>query len=187
MEYWGEQAALWAPIVYGDEVLGVLELVEHRRRREFSEDDTTLARHMADLAAVALLNARASRAAEARNRQLTALIESSRAMTSTLDLDEVLEIVCRETAEAVGSSCSYIYEYDPEKDTMVWLAEYQRDPSRTFEEPIGSAYPLVALFQDATVIREHRPVEARLDDPLINAVDLDNFTTGESNRRSWCR
>ena len=71
---------------------------------------------------------------------------------------------------------------------MVWLAEFQRDPSRTFESRFGARTPFVALFQDATVIHavQHRPVEARLDDPLINAVDLEQLHDwGEQGRDGW--
>ena len=37
MEFWGERAAIWAPIVHGDRVLGMLELTEKERERTFSE------------------------------------------------------------------------------------------------------------------------------------------------------
>lgn len=168
MGYWGEMAALWAPIVHGDDVVGLLELVEQRYRREFSREDRDLARNMADLAAIAVMNARASRTAEAHNRQLTALIESSRAMTSTLDLDEVLDTVCREAALALDTSCSYIYAYDGDDDSLMWLAQYQRDEDHVFEEPLGSVYPLADLPQDSAVVHSRRAVEVRMDDPDLD-------------------
>jgi diguanylate cyclase (GGDEF)-like protein len=170
MAYWGELAAIWAPIVADDEVIGILELTEKRAPRRFGEADKLLVRQMADLAALALRNARDSRAVAARNRQLTALIDSSRAMTSTLDLDEVLDVVCRQTARALGAQSSYIYEYDPEAHTMVWLAHYQRDPSHGFEEPLGTVYPLDDLPQDRVVIQTRRPVQVSLDDPDVDPV-----------------
>jgi diguanylate cyclase (GGDEF)-like protein len=170
MEYWGERAAVWAPIVYGDQVLGMLELTEKERDRVFTEADERLVGQMAGVAAIALHNARLSRAAEERNRQLTALIGASRAMTSTLDLDELLEVVCRQAALALDAGSSYIYEYDPEADAMVWLAEHQRDPSHSFEEPLGTVYPIEDLPQDLAVVRTRRPIEARLDDPELDDV-----------------
>jgi diguanylate cyclase (GGDEF)-like protein len=170
MAYWGELAAIWAPIVADDEVIGILELTEKRAPRRFGEADKLLVRQMADLAALALRNARDSHAVAARNRQLTALIDSSRAMTSTLDLEEVLDVVCRQTARALGAQSSYIYEYDPEADTMVWLAHYQRDPSHGFEEPLGTVYPIEDLPQDRVVIQTRRPVQVSLDDPDVDPV-----------------
>jgi len=170
MTYWGETAAIRAPIVHGEELLGLLELTEKDRERTFDDDDRRLVRQMAALAAVALHNARVSRAAEEHNRQLTALIGASRAMTSTLDLDEVLDAVCRQAAFALDTTSSYIYRYDPDDQTMVWLAEYQRDPAHTFEEPLGSVYPIEDLPQDLAVVRTRRPVEMRLDDPDLSAA-----------------
>ena len=167
MLYWGELAAIWAPITHGEEVLGILELTEKECPRTFTEGETTLVRRMAALAGMALRNARITRAVNERNRQLTALIDSSKAMISTLDIDEVLDVVCRQAALALDASCSYIYEYDPEDDSMIWLAEYQRDPAHTIEEPIGSVCPLDQLPHGFAVVRTRRPMELRLDDPLI--------------------
>jgi diguanylate cyclase (GGDEF)-like protein len=170
MTYWGELAAIWAPIVADDEVLGVLELTEKQAPRRFGEADKLFVRQMADLAALALRNARDSHAVAARNRQLTALIDSSRAMTSTLDLEKVLDVVCRQTARALGAQSSYIYEYDQEANTMAWLAHYQRDPSHGFEEPLGTVYPIEDLPQDRVVIQTRRPVQVSLDDPDVDPV-----------------
>src|SRR5665647_894024 len=170
MAYWGELAAIWAPIVANDEVLGVLELTEKRSPRRFGDADKLLVRQTADLAALALRNTRDSRAVAARNRQLTALIDSARAMTSTLDLDEVLDVVCRQTARALGAQSSYIYGYDPEENTLAWLAHYERDPSHTCEEPLGTVYLVDHLPQHRAVIQSRRPVQVSLDDPDIDPV-----------------
>ena len=170
MAFWGERAAIWAPIVHGDEVLGMLELTEKEHERVFTGDEERLVRQMAALAAIALYNARATRAAEERNRQLSALIGASRAMTSTLDLDELLEVICRQAALALDTGSSYIYEYDAEADAMVWLAEYQRDASHAFEEPLGAVYPIEDLPQDLAVVRTRKPVEVRLDDPGLDDI-----------------
>lgn len=170
MAYWGELAAIWAPIVADDKVIGILELTEKRTPRRFGEADMLLVRQMADLAALALRNAHDSRAVAARNRQIAAFIDSSRAMTSTLHLDEVLDVVCRQTARALGAQSSYIYQYDPEENTLVWLAHYQRDPSHTFEEPLGGVYPIEDLPQDRALVQTRRPVQVSLDDPDLDPV-----------------
>jgi len=170
MAYWGELAAIWAPIVADDKVIGILELTEKRTPRRFGEADMLLVRQMADLAALALRNAHDSRAVAARNRQIAAFIDSSRAMTSTLHLDEVLDVVCRQTPRALGAQSSYIYQYDPEENTLVWLAHYQRDPSHTFEEPLGAVYPIEDLPQDRALVQTRRPVQVSLDDPDLDPV-----------------
>ena len=167
MEYWGELAAVWAPVTHAGEVLGILELTEKERTREFSVADTELVRRMATLAGIALYNAHMRREMEERNRQLTALIDSSKAMLSTLDIDEVLDVVCRQAVRALDAACSYIYEYDPDDDSMIWLAQFQRDPDHRFEEPLGSVCPTGELPYEFNVVRTRKPAELRLDDPFL--------------------
>ena len=58
MEFWDEKSCLLVPLIFKDEVIGCLELVEKRRLRRFSADDEQLASTLAALAAVAIQNAR---------------------------------------------------------------------------------------------------------------------------------
>lgn len=101
MEYWGEQTALFAPIVLDGEVLGIIELTEHRRHREFSSTDLRLVEALADVAAVAVDNARSSGRQRIINARLNALLDTSRAISSTVVLDEVLQMVAERVAEAL--------------------------------------------------------------------------------------
>ena len=152
MAYWGEKTALYAPIMDGDEFLGVVELVEHRERREFTDADLRLVTGLADVAAVAIANARASSAAEMRNRHLTALLDASRAITSTVVLEEVLQRVTEEAARALDAPSVYIYEYDPLADAIIWHAQYQADPSYGAADPEGTVYSLDDYPDDREVI-----------------------------------
>jgi diguanylate cyclase (GGDEF)-like protein len=179
MAYWGELAAIWSPITFRREVLGILELTEKETPRQFDAKDVRAVGRLASLAGIALHNARASRAAEERNRQLTALIDASRAMVSTLDPGKVFAIVCRQAALALGTGSSYIYLYDREDRTMAWLAEYQTDASHTFDEPLGTVYPIDEYPQQRAVVETRLPVEARTDDPDLDPVARENLVDWE--------
>ena len=54
----GRESCLLVPLVFEDEVIGRLELVEKRHLRRFSEQECELASTLAALAAVAIVNAR---------------------------------------------------------------------------------------------------------------------------------
>ncbi len=164
MAYWGELAALYAPILHEGETLGILELTERRERRGFGDGDLKLVKQMAGLTGVALHNARESRTAQTRNRHLSALIESARTMSSTLVFEELLEAVCRQVAEALDAPSSYIYEYDAESATVTWLAHYESDPDREFEEPLGTVYPIADYPHDRKAIETLSVVQVSLDD-----------------------
>jgi diguanylate cyclase (GGDEF)-like protein len=58
MRFWGEKSCLLVPLVFKDEVMGCLELVEKRSIRRFSDEERELATTLAALAAVAIQNAR---------------------------------------------------------------------------------------------------------------------------------
>ena len=57
MEFWSEKSCLLVPLVFKDEVIGCLELIEKRRLRRFGREEQ-LAATLAALAAVAIQNAR---------------------------------------------------------------------------------------------------------------------------------
>ena len=175
MAYWGEKTALYAPILDGDALLGVVELVEKRERREFSDADLRLVLGLADVAAVAIANARASSAAETRNRHLSALLDASRAITSTVVLEEVLQRVTEEAAHALEAPSVYIYEYDPLADAIIWHAQYQDDPTCGTPDPEGTVYPLDDYPWDREVIagrmiRQVREGDAGLVPALVASM-----------------
>ncbi len=168
MAYWGEKTALYAPILICDELCGVVELVDHRRRRDFGEADLRLASALADLAGLAIANARTVREEKAENRRLDALLQSSRALASTVILDEVLERLAEHAARAIDASCAFIYEYDPLENAVVLRCQYVPDPTFASEDPVGTAYPLDHFPVDLRVIGERQVIETIVDDPELD-------------------
>ena len=58
MEYWAEKSCLYMPLVFKEQVIGCLELIEKRATRHFGREERELAEPLAALAAVAIENAR---------------------------------------------------------------------------------------------------------------------------------
>jgi diguanylate cyclase (GGDEF)-like protein len=168
MAYWGEKTALYAPIVIADKLCGVVELIDHRRRREFGEADLRLVTALADLAALAIANARTVREEELKNRRLGALLQSSRALGSTVILDEVLQRLAEHAAGAIDASCAFIYEYDPLENAVVWRCEYLDDPAFASSDPVGTSYPLDHFPVDLRVIGQREVIETTVDDPDLD-------------------
>jgi diguanylate cyclase (GGDEF)-like protein len=59
MDEWGELSTLSLPLVYRDEVIGLIDVGESRQMRRWSEDDKRVLQAIADQAAIAIVNARA--------------------------------------------------------------------------------------------------------------------------------
>jgi GAF domain-containing protein/nitrogen-specific signal transduction histidine kinase/CheY-like chemotaxis protein len=102
----GPQAVAAAPLRLKGALVGVLSLTD-RGGRVFSDAELALLQTFADHGAAALQNARLYAESERRRRAAEAVLEAAQAMTSTLDLPQVLEAVTRRTAQALAADrCS---------------------------------------------------------------------------------
>ena len=58
LDAWGELATLTVPLTYRGQLIGLIDVGESRRRRNFTEDDVRVLQAIADQAAIAIGNAR---------------------------------------------------------------------------------------------------------------------------------
>ena len=93
------------------------ELSEARSRlrrteiQPFTEEQIAVLETFADQAVIAIANARPFEEVQARNRDLTALGEVSRAVSSTLDLKLVLKTIVDRAVELSGTDAGSIFYY----------------------------------------------------------------------------
>src|SRR5207249_9525832 len=94
-------------------------LVRRREPRPFSEKHITLLKTFADQAVIAIENVRLFQDLEARTRdlvrsvdELKALGEVSRAVSSTLNVETVLNTIVSRAPQLAGADGCTIYEYD---------------------------------------------------------------------------
>jgi HD-GYP domain-containing protein (c-di-GMP phosphodiesterase class II) len=167
MEKWGEKSWLQVPLVFGGQSIGVLQLVEQREKHEFTDDQRELATTLAVPAAIAIHNARQYRHMADQNRHLESLVASSRAISTTVDLDEVLNRVAREACEALGTSQSAIYVHDPEQDALIYQILYDRTPTLGPDEPLGVVCSLADCPGDRAILGGDGIVIEYLSDPTV--------------------
>jgi diguanylate cyclase (GGDEF)-like protein len=166
-----ECAVLCQPLVFEDEVIGCIALVETRAPRRFDEADKHLVSLLTVPAAVAVHNARMYRRQEQQNRHLASLLDSSRGLTSAVALEDVLDLVCRDAATALDVRDSVIYEYDPDADTIAYRAIYAQDPESDAHSDIGNVYALADYPSDRAIIVGGEVVEESiLDEDLAEDV-----------------
>jgi signal transduction histidine kinase len=114
----GMRTALAVPLLKEGRLVGALTF--HRRLvRAFSPEQIALLQTFADQAVIAIENVRLFTELQARTADLTrsvselqALGEVSRAISSTLDFDRVLETIVARANELAGTDGGAIYEYD---------------------------------------------------------------------------
>ncbi len=102
---------LGVPIVHGREILGIIN-VQSNIPFAYTEDDKRFLSTVAGQAAVAIANARLFSDRDRRLREITALKDIGTAISSTLDLQAVLERLHHELAQVVDVSTSLIGLYD---------------------------------------------------------------------------
>jgi GGDEF domain-containing protein len=179
----GELSVLSVPLVFRDEVIGLLALIEKRAPRRFSSGDLRLLELMAAPAAVAVLNARMFRREAEQNRRLQALLTASRAMTATIDLDGLLAAIARAAGQALDTAECAINIYDPCDESMTIAAYHQRDERRNENAWLGRHYSLTDLPRERLALFSVETQEKHASDPGLDEVNrramLDN---GEKTR-----
>jgi len=105
-------ATLAVPLIARDAVRGLLYLAD-RPGRTFADADRALAQALAGELAVGLENAELYAAAQAQVRHLSTVIEVSRVVSSTLDVDEVLGAGAEQLKETLGAAACTILLEDP--------------------------------------------------------------------------
>lgn len=105
------QSWMAAPLRKGDEVLGVLELVNKTGESPFDDEDLFFLGTISEQAAVALHNAQLLES-ERQVHALDALLKISQQITSTLDLDHVLTTVVNQAATVVPFDTCVIGFFD---------------------------------------------------------------------------
>lgn len=98
----GLHAALAVPIVHQAAMWGVLAVFAPERK-EWSEDDKRVLTTLGNQAVVALQNAELYEKSQKTVWEVTTLIEGLTAVTSTIDLDQVLQEVLVSAAKACGA------------------------------------------------------------------------------------
>jgi signal transduction histidine kinase/putative methionine-R-sulfoxide reductase with GAF domain len=111
-------AILAVPLRWEGGVLGVLEIYANAMVRQFSVEDRWLAELFANQVSMAMSNARLIEQSRRRLAELSALRDVSLQMTSTLELDRVLDAICANVMGLTAAEDTHIYLYDAEQDAF---------------------------------------------------------------------
>ncbi len=163
---YNEKAVMEMPLTFAGEALGVLGVVESRPDRRFTEEEKELFRLLARPAATAIGNARLFRQQREQARCLSTLLDASRALASSVDLDEVLPGLARLATEAVDASYATVYEYRPHHDALVYRAEHSPGPSPAGvrDDALGTVYALDDWPGERAILEASRAVQEHISD-----------------------
>ena len=111
----GYRTTVAVPLMRGGGVIGAIVLTR-KVAHPFSDKQIELVESFADQAVIAIENTRLFEEVQARNRDLTALGEVGRAVSSTLDLKVVLKTIVERAVHLSGTDAGSIFYYRAEVD-----------------------------------------------------------------------
>jgi signal transduction histidine kinase len=132
----GLRSVLCVPMLLHGVAIGAIPVHTWATARPFGTKQIELLQTFADQAVIAVENVRLFRELEERTAeltrsvgQLTALGEISRAVSSTLDVETVLQTVVSRASQLAGSDGGAIYEYDDATQEFHIRATHNLDPT----------------------------------------------------------
>ena len=124
VRHWKIRSLMEVPMIFNEEIVGLILLDDVDNQRKFSEDDVELARAFADLAAVAVTQTRVRlelhSKLEAASRQLTALRRATAVDEQLSDLvleGRSLQDLARRLAQLLGKPCA-VFRPDGKRQAM---------------------------------------------------------------------
>src|SRR5262249_17953666 len=131
----GFRTALAVPMLREGVLLGVI-IMWRLKVEPFTDKQIALVTTFADEAAIAIENVRLFKGLEARTEQLTRSVdertglgEVSRALSSTLELEAVLQTIVSRASQLAGADGCSIYEYQEGAEEFQVRATHNFDPS----------------------------------------------------------
>jgi len=113
----GSKSAVSVLVVSRERSIGVLTLV-HPTPGFFNQDHLALIQAIADQAGIAVLNARLYAESQRQARVMTAVAESAAAITTTLDLEEVLQRILQQVTLALRVEAVSLALIDPQDNSL---------------------------------------------------------------------
>jgi len=179
----GQRTFLGVPLVREDKAIGIIVL-RRLEVRPFTDKQIQLLETFAAQAVIAIENVRLFKELEARTdslarsvAQLTALGEVGQAISSTLDLETVLETIAARAIELSGQDAGVIYEYDPATEGFELRATQNFDAqgvaglrAAAIRKSVGAVGTCVVTREPTQVPDTHAPdYPARLREILDRA------------------
>jgi signal transduction histidine kinase/ActR/RegA family two-component response regulator len=165
----GLQSWLGIPLIAQDKVVGVLTMASGRRAID-EEKMKRVGSAFAHQAGLAIENSRLYEQMRSQLRDVTILQEVTAAISSTLDVDQVLPYVAHSLCEILNGTSVEIFALDENRRVAMALASYATRGATEAEQDFeaGQEEPLEALPGTAEALNRNRPLQMQLDD-----TDLD--------------
>ncbi len=168
---WDGQTIMAVPMAVHDRVLGYFEVRDSRVERLYDEADARLLLALANQAAVVIERLRLLEETRRREMELAILLDVARAVSSSLDFDEVMKQVATSTAQALRMEHCSISTYEPGAPYVHTLASYFASGRPSLSD-MNEYFALSEYPATARVLEAGDPLVVRVDDPQADAAEV---------------
>ncbi|HMK92266.1 MAG TPA: diguanylate cyclase, partial [Thermoleophilia bacterium] len=168
----GEKSWLTLPLVAKDRVIGLVDLVETRRERTFSEQEVGAAMAICRVAALAIDNADLYDTLAATNRETEMLNAIAREAAASLDVSEIARSTAEHLRELVPFDAGFMVTTTGERLRVVYADPLLTEQTARLEglstAPVSEAYRRVLRQRPVTIM--HLPMDNPIA-PFYPAVE----------------
>lgn len=166
---------LGVPLISKDRAIGVMLIGSHCPDA-YDQDTARLAFAFSHQVALAIDNSRLYEQTRAHLRETLLLHNVTAALSSTLDMNQMLPYMARSLCEALNSTSVEIYEPDTEHNTITIITDYgSSDFGEEFHSSVGQTCPLTDFPAAAEVLTKSRPKQIQVEDSEIDSLDRANL------------
>lgn len=169
---YGIKTMMFVPIMAHGQLFGDIELWESRERREFSETEIRLAQAMSGHAAGIIESSNLFAQTRQRELELEALLTIARAVSSSLQLPEVLEQAATTLARLLRVDFCSLSDYLPERNGIVTSAIFSADGDVSGIGDLGLYFSLDDYPATRKVLESGQPIVNRLDDSNTDPAEI---------------
>jgi PAS domain S-box-containing protein len=139
------KSSLRVPLHAASQTLGYVVIWDSRVERRWHDSEIRVCQTLANHAAVALENVQLYETTQRRTMEQAALLEASRAISSTLDLPTMLQRLAEQMGRAIDATSTYMCEWNPRTGCATVLADYYSPHALAAERvsDVGQSYHLV--------------------------------------------
>jgi PAS domain S-box-containing protein len=162
-----------AIMIREDQLVGTLNVNTLGQTRHFTADELALLVGLADQAAQAIENARLFQETQQRWRELVLLFETSTAVSSSLEVDTVVQAIVRQVAAAAAAEGCALSLWDREQNALVTLLDYATRADGLKPEAPGTVYLLGDHPTSYQVLTKRQLLVVQASDPHADQAKAD--------------
>jgi diguanylate cyclase (GGDEF)-like protein len=180
--FYGVKTICLVPMIASGECMGVIAVgeVRHWDREPFDHEKINLLRALATQVAAAIQKERLLQEAHHQAQYLAVINEVARAISSTIEMDDLLELIYQQLSQVIPSDTYYVGLYDPDRQVLdigLLIDNGKRFPPA--QMPIGHGLA-------SWVLSSRRPVLVRHLSQEIHSLPVQPVILGEDqSSESW--